>query len=291
MDIDVAHAENGPDVFVQTLARETVGRNAVAHHAAQVLLFFIELHRVPHEREEIGTGETGGAAPDDGDRASGIRLTLRGRNGVGSRLIAGVLFDGADIDRRINERAAAALFAGMLAHIAAGSRKRIVFADQSNGFSAAAFGHERDVARHVNVRRTEGFAGHRLSDALLAALLFRVVLKFVSKAGEALEHHLRSVVTDGAVRTQADEFRQCFEPAEIFGLSFAVHDAAHKLGKLRKAVPARHTFAAGLQRTRFKEAQLQRKRALSWRRGFDAPSKTVHGFFVARISHRDGMNG
>ena len=42
---------------------ETVGRNAVAHHAAQVLLFFIELHRVPHEREEIGTGETGGAAP------------------------------------------------------------------------------------------------------------------------------------------------------------------------------------------------------------------------------------
>ena len=41
MDIDVAHAENGPDVFVQTLARKTVGRNAVAHHAAQALLFFI----------------------------------------------------------------------------------------------------------------------------------------------------------------------------------------------------------------------------------------------------------
>ena len=246
---------------------------------------------MPHEREEIGAGEAGGAAPDDGDRASGIGLTLRGWNGVGSRLIAGVLFDGADIDRRINERAAAALFAGMLAHIAAGSRKRIVFADQRNSFGAAAFGHERDVARHVNVRRTESFAGHGLSDALLAALLFRMVLKFVGKAGEALEHHLRSVVADGAVRAQADEFRQCFEPAEVFRLSFAVHDAAHKLCELREAVPARHTFAAGLQRTRFKEAQLQRKRALSWRCGFDAPSKTMHSFFVARISHGDGMNG
>ena len=118
-----------------------------------------------------------------------------------------------------------------------------------------------------------------------------MVLKFVGKAGEALEHHLRSVVADGAVRAQADEFRQCFEPAEVFRLSFAVHDAAHKLCELREAVPARHTFAAGLQRTRFKEAQLQRKRALSWRCGFDAPSKTMHSFFVARISHGDGMNG
>ena len=70
-----------------------------------------------------------------------------------------------------------------------------------------------------------------------------------------------------------------------------LHDAAHKLCELREAVPARHTFAAGLQRTRFKEAQLQRKRALSWRCGFDAPSKTMHSFFVARISHGDGMNG
>ena len=63
--------EDGGNLLIQQLTRETVAGDAVAHHAAQLALALIYRHLVAHQRQIVGGGQPAGAAAHDGHRFAG----------------------------------------------------------------------------------------------------------------------------------------------------------------------------------------------------------------------------
>ena len=115
-DMDPCRKETG-DLAVEHFAGQAVGGDAVAEHAAQLLTLLVNGHVVPHDGQIIGGAQSAGAAADDGD------FFARGGGALrhGDRLLVlhGVALKPADVDGIVDQRAAAASLAGMLADHAA----------------------------------------------------------------------------------------------------------------------------------------------------------------------------
>ena len=110
-----------------------------------------------------------------------------------------VLLDTADIEWRINERAAAVRLARMLAHESAGGRERIVLAHHADRTCIVASFDKRDIARYVDMCGTQRLARHRLLHALAATMRPHVAFVLGCKRIHALEQCLRSFVADCAI--------------------------------------------------------------------------------------------
>ena len=143
-----AQGQDGGDFRVQLLPGEAVAGNAVAHHAAQLLLLFVNRDLVPHEGQVVGRRQSAGAAAHDGDGFP------RGFGGLGLRHVSGVVHGVAleppDIQGVVHHVPPAAGLAGVLADVGAGRGEGIVLADEADGIAAASLADEGDIARDVH---------------------------------------------------------------------------------------------------------------------------------------------
>ena len=288
---DTAHGQDAANILVQALARETVRGDAVADHAAQLLAPLEHVHVVAHQGGEVRAGQTGRAAANDRHAAAGCGQTLRHGHLVGARVLAGELLDAADVERRVDERAAAALLAGMLAHQAARGGERIVLADHLHGAGVIPLRHQRDVGGHVHMRRAERLARHRLAHAALAFMLAHVAFNLGGEGIQAFQQGVRRLVADGAIRCVAHHLGQRAHALDLGRVGLAIHQMAQHACQLGQAVTARHAFAARLQRALLEQRQLLRQRAHARRHGVDATLLPVQEPADAGIVRRSGRNG
>ena len=288
---DAAHGQDAANVLVQALAREAVRGDAVTDHAAQLLAPLEHVHVMAHQGGEVRAGQTGRAAAHDRHAAAGCGQTLRHGHLVGARVLAGELLDAADVERRVDERAAATLLAGMLAHQAARGGERVVLADHLHGAGVIALRHQRDVGGHVHMRRAERLARHRLAHATLALMLAHVAFNLGGEGVQAFQQGVRRLVADGAIRRVAHHLGQRAHALDLGGVGLAIHQMTQHARQLRQAIAARHAFAARLQRALLEQRQLLRQRAHARRHGVDATLLPVQEPANAGIVRRSGRNG
>ena len=273
---DVGKAADGTHVLVETGAGEAVGRDAVAHHAACLLLLFKNGDVVSHEGQKVGAGEARGAGADDGYLATGVNAGGGHGDLVGRELVDGELLDAADVDGGVDERAAAPRLAGVLAHQRAGGGEGVVLADVRDGAGIVALRGERDVARHVDVRGAHRLARHGLAHGVAAVALLDMAGVLVGEVVHAGEHLAGRLVADGAVRCVTDDFGQGPCVGERLRVCLAVGDFAEHAGKLGQAVAARHALAACLRRAHLGERHLEGHGAHACRRCGEAARELVH---------------
>ena len=110
-----AYGEKRRDLRVEHLTRQTVGRNPIAQHAAQLRTLFIYRDLVSHQSKVIRRGKTARPAADDGDRFPG-RLGACGMRHI-TRMVDRVALEAADIDRVVDHISSAARLARVLADV------------------------------------------------------------------------------------------------------------------------------------------------------------------------------
>lgn len=110
-----AAVQNVLDILIKDLVRQTVIRNAVTEHTAQMMSLFIDRYIMPHEGQEVSGSKTSGTSANDGNRLAGGFLTLGDRNV--SRMIDSIALDAADVHCIVHHGAAAALLAGMFTNV------------------------------------------------------------------------------------------------------------------------------------------------------------------------------
>ncbi len=290
LDIDVAHREDGVDVLVQALAREAVSGNAVAHHAAHGTMHLEHRNLVPHQCAEVGARKAGRAAADNGDALAGVGKALGGGNLVGRGIVYRIFLDGADVKRRVDKDAAAALLARVLAHQRAGRGERVVLADHLNRTGIVAFAHHGDVGGNVHMGRAHGFARHALAHASAAGVIGNVRFNLGSEGVHGVERGLGGLVADGAVGRVADHLRQRAHGFHGFGGCAALRKGAHHFSEFGQAIAAGNAFAAGLQRARLQKRCLERQRALPGRCGFHPALEAREVGFDLCVGGRSGLN-
>ena len=239
-----AGREDKLDVAIQLFLRQTVVRNAVSQHAAELRTLVVYNNPVSHQRQKISRRQTARTAADNGNALSGGRRTGRGRH-IG-RVIARKALDAADVHRVVHHAAAAARLARMLADIAADRGEGVVLADQTNRIIITSRTHERDIARNIDAGRAERHAGYRMVPAEQAAAVLNMRHIVVAEALHALEHHARRLVADGAVRRVLNNARGLFYKVNRLRRRSRVQHAFQQLGQLSQTDAARNTFAAGL---------------------------------------------
>ena len=287
---DGAGVQNAADVLVQALARKAIRGDAVAQHAAQLGAFLEHRHAMPHKGEEVRAGEPAGPAADDGDGARGVHAARRGRHLVGWHLVDRELLDPADVDGRIDERAAAPRLARMLAHERASRGKRVILAHHVDGTGVVARRRERDVGGHVHVRGTQRLAGNRLADALLARTVAQMARILVGERIETLQHAAGGLVADGAIRRVADHLGQRAQALQYALVGVAVHHAFEHRRQLRDAVATRNALSAGLRAACLQHGQLHGQRAHARRRRLDTAREGVQVRGNPRIVARPRRN-
>ena len=246
-----AGGQNGGNLRVQLFAREAVGRDAVAEHAAEPLLFFKNRHAVAHKAQIIRAGKPARAAADDGDAFAG-RLPA-GRIRDIARMIDCIALEAPDIDGRVDHVAAAARLARVLADVRAGGRHGVILADKTHRVGVPSLAHQRDIARHVHARRTERHAGHGVLKRGEAPVVLHMVHIVVPEALKAAQDQLRCVASDGAVSRGDDGPRRFFDGVDGQHGARSVEHLPHQRGKLAESNAAGHAFAA-----RLRVAQLQK---------------------------------
>ena len=245
---------------------------------------------MPHKGEEVRAGEPAGPAADDGDGARGVHAARRGRHLVGWHLVDRELLDPADVDGRIDERAAAPRLARMLAHERASRGKRVILAHHVDGTGVVARRRERDVGGHVHVRGTQRLAGNRLADAGLANADVHVAGILVGERIETLQHAAGGLVADGAIRRVADHLGQRAQALQYALVGVAVHHAFEHRRQLRDAVATRNALSAGLCAACLQHGQLHGQRAHARRRRLDTAREGVQVRGNPRIVARPRRN-
>ena len=220
-----------------------------------------------HKGAEICTGQARRAATHDGDlfargRGRGRRFHL-----IGRELVDRELLDAANVDRGIDERAAAAILARMLAHERARRGERVVLANHADCPSIVARARKRDVGRHVHVRRAQRFARHRLCDAFATFSLLDVAFELFLKRIEARKEHFGRMPTDSAVGGVAHDYGLSADFFEHIRLGIEREHLFEQRLDVDYALAARHALAARLASARTQQVELHRNGAHTRRRG------------------------
>ena len=190
-------AENDINIVLQHIFRQTIARNAVTQHAAQLRTLFVNNRLVTHQLQIECTAQAARTAADDGN-ALACRRLIGNRCDV-QRVGDRVMLDAADVDGVIHHVSAAARLTRVLTDKCAGGRERIVLADEFNGVLAATGAHQCDVARNIHVSWTKGNAWNRLRQTAGTAVVAYVFLIIVAEALHATQHHAGSFIANGAV--------------------------------------------------------------------------------------------
>ena len=175
------------NLVIQDLSRKTVGRDAVAQHAAQLLTLLIDRHIVAHDAEIVGRTEAGGTAADHGDPFAGGLHACRCRHLA--LMLHGKALESPDVHGIVHHGSAAAHLAGMLADETADCRQGIVLPDELHRILVSALMHQGNVARNVHVGRTLEHTGHGLVLLRPAAAVLNMLHIIVPEALHALQHH------------------------------------------------------------------------------------------------------
>ena len=157
------HAErfDAGDFTVEDFARQTVLRNAVAHHAARLFGRLHDVHVVPHAGEVIGRGKPRGPRTDDEDALSGFLGGLFKGPALFERMVAQEAFDRVNADALVEFPSVAGRFAGVVADAAHAGGEGIVLRDLFPGPAVvAAFGVEKPRLA-LFARGTLGVAGRQ----------------------------------------------------------------------------------------------------------------------------------
>ena len=244
-----ARGKDRVDIPLQPLSRETVVRDTVAEHTAQLRAFFENGDLMSHDGQKICRRKSGRAAADDSDLLAGVVHLFRDRN------IAAVVhretFQTADIDRRIHQRSSAALFARMLADQRTDGRERVVLADQSDRVCVSFVLQKRDITRNIDPCRAHRHARYRLRlvlDVVCAGVVFDMRFEIIPISLQSPEYHVRGLKTDGTVCRNADRLCGLFQQVQDLHPRLRVHFQNvidHQL-QLSEADTARNAFSAAL---------------------------------------------
>ena len=224
------------------------------------------MHLMSHKGAEVCAGQARGAAAHYGD------LLARGRSGGGSRHLIGgelvdrELLDAPDVDRRIDERAAAAILARMLARERARRGERVVLANHTDCPGVVTRARKRDVGRHVHVCRAQRFARHRLRNAFAAFPLLDVAFELFAKRIETSEEHFGCMPADGAVGGVAHDYGLGADFLERIELGVEREHLFEQHLDMGYALAARHALAARLASARTQQVELHRHGAHARRR-------------------------
>ena len=264
-----AQGQNGGNLRVQLLPGQAVVGDAVAHHAAQLLLLFVHCDLVAHESQIIGGGEAAGAAAHDGNRFAG------GGCGTGlghvSGVVHGVALEPPDIQGIVHHIPAAAGLAGVLADIGAGGGEGVVLADQAHRVGTAALVHQGDISGDVHAGRAQRHAGHGVFQAPQAPVVEDVLLIVVPEAPEAHKDQIGRVNADGTVRRVHNHLGGALNAVQDLHAGLAVQHLPDHVGKLGQPHPAGHALAAGLGTAQIQKVQRHIHRTQSRRAGGDPP--------------------
>ena len=161
-------AQHGLDLPVQGLLRQAVVGDAVAQHAAGLLLRLEHGDGHPLAGQVVGGRQPGGAAAHHRRPAAAARgqqrvvALRRGQVQVGHEALQPV-----DPHRLVHQVAPAGLLAGARADAAAHRGEGVVLLDQPQRLGVAAVGDETHVALHVDPGRA-GLGAGRLAVAVMA---------------------------------------------------------------------------------------------------------------------------
>ncbi|MNC47280.1 hypothetical protein D3C75_963320 [compost metagenome] len=126
---------------IQHVARQTVGRNTEAQHAARQWPRFADLHPMAEPVEVPGAREAGRAGTDHQHLLAAGGRRWRRLPATGQRLVAEEAFDGVNGDGVIHLTAVAGAFAGVITDPAVDGGQGIFFDESLPGrFKAASFG-------------------------------------------------------------------------------------------------------------------------------------------------------
>ena len=120
-----AHGEDPPDLGVEHVARQPVGRDAEAHHPAGARPGVVDRHRVAEQRQVIGGRQARGAGADDEDALARAGRRRRDRPAAPDRLVAEEALDGVDPDGLVELAAVARRLARVVADAAHDRRQRV----------------------------------------------------------------------------------------------------------------------------------------------------------------------
>ena len=264
-----AGGQDEVDIRIQLVLRQTIIRNAVAQHAAELGTLVIDYDLVTHQRQEIRRRQTARSAADDADALAGRRCGSRRRGVV--RVVAREALDAADVDRIVHHAAAAVCLARVLADIAAYGREGIVLADQAHGVVVAAGTHECNVARNIHTGRAQCYTRHRMIPAEQTAAALHMGEVVIAEALHALQNHAGSLIADGAVRRILNNTGGFLDQVNGLRCCGGIQHLLEQSGQLPQTDAARNTFAAGLCMAQTQERQRHIHRAQTRRTGADAP--------------------
>ena len=161
-------------------------------------------------------------------------------------MIHRVALQAADVYGIVHHAAAAVGLTGVLAHVGAGKGEGIVLADQAHGIVVAAGPHQRDVAGNVHMGRAHRDAGHRVAQAADAAAMQHVLLVIFPEAPYPLQHHMGSLIADGAVRRVGNDLGGAFDKVHGLQGGSAVQHLLNEHCQLTQPDAAGPALAAGL---------------------------------------------
>ena len=226
-----------------------------------------------HQLEIERRGQAARSAADDGDALAGGRIRLDGRHVQG--IVDREVLESADVDRVVDHISAAARLTRMLADIGTGGRERIVLADELDRVGIPSGADEGDVARDVDMSRTQGDTRHRLGQSARTAVVLDMFDVIVAEALDAAQNHGGGLIADGTVGGIRNGARGLFDPRNGVQRRAFAEDVVHQVGELAESDAAGHTLAAGLGMAELEEAKRDINRAESRRAGGNTPFEVL----------------
>ena len=205
---------------------------------------------IPLELEVVRRREARRSAADNGDRFAVERRARR--RGDDARTLDCVALQAADVDGIVHDLAAAVLFARVLADETADAREGVVLADEAHGVGIAFLADERDIARHVHIRRTAGHARHGI-ECRRADAVFNVGQIIVPEGLQPVEHKTRGLEPDGAVGAVVDSGGAAVHGTEVIRRGAAVKNLLEKRVQPVQPHAAGNAFSAALRKAQLHE--------------------------------------
>lgn len=259
--------EDVVQVPVQHFQGQTVVRDPVPEHAAQLGPLFVHGDAVAHKSQIVGCCQASRAASNHRHGLAGGRggLWRPGRLGM----VHGKPLQPADVHRGVHHPPAAVVFAGMLAYIGAGGGEGIVLPDQFQGVFIPAFPDERHITGNIHMGRAGGHTGHRVAETADAPAGEHVLLIILPEAPDPLQYHIGRLVADGTVRRRGDAPGGPFNKVDGVQGGRPVQHPFNEHLQLAQAHPAGHAFAAALGMAEPEKVQGHVHRAQPRRTGTD----------------------
>ena len=174
---------------------------------------------MPHQREEIGRSEAGGAAADHSYLFSGLRRGRRGGHFAG--MIHRKALDAPDIQGIVHNVTTAVGFAGVFADQRAHRGEGVVFANQPDGVGIPAVTHQRQIAGNVHMSWALGYAGNTVKVGG-AASVFQMGKIVILERGEAVQNQFCGFKSNGAVRAVGNRLGSRSDHLQIAGGSLSL---------------------------------------------------------------------